>query len=64
MNDFKITALNFDIQWKLPLDNFSKIEDSLKGIDANLFLLPEMFSTGFYMKPEEIADEQEKHYSG
>ncbi|AFR35241.1 amidohydrolase [Riemerella anatipestifer] len=60
MNDFKITALNFDIQWKSPLDNFSKIEDSLKGIDANLFLLPEMFSTGFYMKPEEIADEQEK----
>ncbi|MDY3338267.1 amidohydrolase [Riemerella anatipestifer] len=60
MNDFKITALNFDIQWKSPLDNFRKIEDSLKGADANLFLLPEMFSTGFYMKPEEIADEEGK----
>lgn len=54
----KIKGLNFDIIWKEKEENFKKIEDLLKNINAELFVLPEMFSTGFYMKPDEIADRE------
>jgi predicted amidohydrolase len=38
--------------------NFSLIEINLKDLEADLFLLPEMFTTGFYMKAEEVADKK------
>ena len=57
-NNLKIKGLNFDIIWKNKLENFKRIEELLKNINSNLFVLPEMFSTGFYMKPEEIADRE------
>lgn len=56
MKNLKISGLNFDINWKNKQLNFKKIEESLKSKNADLFILPEMFSTGFVMQPEEIAD--------
>lgn len=53
-----ITGLNLDIKWKSKQDNFKTIEDKFSGTEADLFLLPEMFSTGFCMDAEEIADRQ------
>lgn len=53
----KIKALNLDIKWKSPNENFLKIEQELAYHSADLFLLPEMFSTGFCMDVEDIADE-------
>lgn len=53
----KIVALNLDIEWKNPQRNFEIIKQKLANETADVFLLPEMFSTGFYMKPSEIADE-------
>lgn len=50
----KIVALNLDIQWKSPLENFKIIERQLENQTADLFVLPEMFSTGFCMDFEEI----------
>ncbi len=35
------------------------IEEKFKDLEADLFLLPEMFTTGFYMKAQEVADEEE-----
>lgn len=55
----KILGLNQDIIWKDIQANFTLIKEKFENRDADLFLLPEMFSTGFYMKPEEIADESE-----
>ncbi len=52
----KITGLNLDIVWKNKNQNFENIEKAFENEQADLFLLPEMFSTGFCMEPEEIAD--------
>ena len=60
MKYLKISGLNLDITWKNKTENFNKIEESLNDVTADIFLLPEMFSTGFYMKPEEIADRNEE----
>ena len=56
MKDLQISGLNLNINWKNKNENFRQIEEFLKDVTADIFLLPEMFSTGFYMKPEEIAD--------
>lgn len=56
----KIKALNFDIHWKDKIQNFQRIEEQLSLEKADLFLLPEMFPTGFCMDAEEIADRNEE----
>lgn len=56
----KIIGLNQDIIWKNIHANFNLIEEKFENQEADLFLLPEMFSTGFCMKPDEIADENEE----
>ena len=60
MRDLLLVGLNLDITWKNKTENFKQIEKSLKNVNADLILLPEMFSTGFYMKPAEIADRNEE----
>ncbi|SDI30585.1 Predicted amidohydrolase [Chryseobacterium taeanense] len=52
----KITGLNLDISWKNKEQNFKHIEKELQHQEADLFLLPEMFSTGFCMDAAEVAD--------
>ncbi|MDN3690798.1 nitrilase-related carbon-nitrogen hydrolase [Chryseobacterium tructae] len=52
----KIVGLNLDIIWKNKAENFRIIERELENIEADLFLLPEMFSTGFCMDASEVAD--------
>ncbi len=63
MSTLKIAGLNLDMVWKDKNANFRKIESELTGIDADLFLLPEMFSTGFCMEAEEVADRNEESLS-
>ncbi len=58
--DLKITALSLDISWKMKAENFNKIETQFTDTVADVLILPEMFSTGFYMKPREIADQEEE----
>ncbi|MDQ0476712.1 amidohydrolase [Chryseobacterium sp. MDT2-18] len=60
MNDLIISGLNLNIAWKNKSENFKQIELAFKQTSADLLILPEMFSTGFYMKPEEIADRNEE----
>ncbi len=52
----KISGLNLDISWKNKQENFTKIVDGFKDVAADIYLLPEMFATGFCMEPAEIAD--------
>ncbi|WP_080777242.1 nitrilase-related carbon-nitrogen hydrolase [Chryseobacterium phocaeense] len=56
----RIAGLNFDIVWKDKEKNFRLIEDQLKEVEADLFLLPEMFSTGFCMDASEVSDRNEE----
>ncbi|GAB0156617.1 amidohydrolase [Chryseobacterium sp. Alg-005] len=52
----KITGLNLDITWKDKTANFQQIEKQLENQEADIFLLPEMFSTGFCMDAAEVSD--------
>jgi len=56
----KITGLNFDIVWKNKKKNFELITQQLEKESADLFLLPEMFSTGFCMDAAEVSDRNEE----
>lgn len=56
----KIAGLNFNIIWKNKAENFKQIETHLQNEEADIFLLPEMFSTGFCMDADEIADRDEE----
>lgn len=56
----KIVGLNLDIIWKNKAENFKIIERELQTLDADLFLLPEMFSTGFCMDASEVSDRNEE----
>lgn len=52
----KIIGLSQNIIWKDRRANFALIEENFKGQEADLFLLPEMFSTGFCMDVDDVAD--------
>lgn len=52
----KIIGLSQNIIWKEKHQNFLLIEEKFKNLEADIFLLPEMFSTGFCMNAEEVAD--------
>lgn len=56
----KITGLNLDIVWKNKTENFQSIEKKLQNQEADLFLLPEMFSTGFCMDADEVSDRNQE----
>ncbi|MEN4762133.1 nitrilase-related carbon-nitrogen hydrolase [Chryseobacterium sp. C39-AII1] len=56
----KITGLNLDIIWKNKSANFEEIEKELQNEEADLFLLPEMFSTGFCMDAAEVSDRNQE----
>ncbi len=54
----KITILQQNIIWANPQANRERAEAVLNGLpEADLFVLPEMFSTGFCMQPEGMAEE-------
>lgn len=56
MINLSVKAIEFAIKWKDKKSNFLQIKNIIKDCSADLFLLPEMFSTGFCMDAEEIAD--------
>ena len=60
MKGLKITGLNLDITWKNKLVNFEKVAQSFDNVESDIVMLPEMFPTGFYMNPYEIADRNEE----
>ncbi|MCQ4035697.1 amidohydrolase [Kaistella montana] len=60
MENLKVSGLNLDITWKDKASNFHKISNLLSNESSDVFLLPEMFSTGFYMNAEETADRNEE----
>jgi len=58
--NLKISGLQLDIVWKNIPENLQAIEAKLRDQEADIFLLPEMFATGFCMDVEEIADDKNK----
>jgi predicted amidohydrolase len=53
----KINLLQLDLDWADPEKNRNKAEEMMKTIEkADVYILPEMFSTGFATVPEGIAE--------
>lgn len=53
----KIVILQTDIYWANPKKNLECAEEMLKKYaEVDLFVLPEMFSTGFCTQPQGIAE--------
>ena len=58
----KLTILQSDIVWADPAENVRRAEEAInRNPGADLYVLPEMFSTGFCTQPEGIAEPVENH---
>ena len=59
MNDLRITTVQADLVWENKIENLLKFDELLRGIKrggTDVIVLPEMFTTGFSMKPTEFAE--------
>ena len=58
MSTLTITTIQPDLHWEDKAANLQSLEEKVLGIRENteLVILPEMFSTGFSMKPETLAE--------
>lgn len=57
MSVINVAALQTALQWQDPLANRQQLEAQMRQLDAvDLIVLPEMFTTGFSMASEEIAE--------
>lgn len=55
----KTVILQRDITWADPAENCRRCEEAFeRHADAELYVLPEMFSTGFCAQPENIAERE------
>ncbi len=56
----KITILQRDICWGNPALNIQRTDETIAGLpDADIYVLPEMFSTGFCTQPDGMAEPEE-----
>src|SRR5690349_14993580 len=57
MPSLTITLIQANIFWEDKQANLSMFEKKIKGIEnTEIVILPEMFSTGFSMKPSTLAE--------
>lgn len=58
MTKLNITLVQPDLVWENKTANLSKLEKMIASVSApnEIIVLPEMFSTGFTMKPEQLAE--------
>lgn len=58
MNNLRITILQADLHWENKEENLSMFSEKITAIseETDLIILPEMFSTGFSMQPEKLAE--------
>jgi predicted amidohydrolase len=58
MSDLIISLIQSDLHWEDKHANLAMFEEKINAIKerTHIVLLPEMFSTGFSMKPEELAE--------
>ncbi|MFN8394344.1 MAG: amidohydrolase [Bacteroidia bacterium] len=54
----RVCLVQMDLAWENPQENWSRAANMLHGQEGkhDLIILPEMFSTGFTMKPQGIAE--------
>ena len=53
----RLALLQSDLYWESVEDNLKSFSDQIRRLpEADLIVLPEMFSTGFSMAPEKLAE--------
>lgn len=58
----KVTILQLDIEWGSPQKNILRAEKLMaQAPDSDLFVLPEMWSTGFATDPHGLAEEESQN---
>ena len=56
----KVTIIQLNIEWGSPRKNIERAERlMLQAPDSDLYVLPEMWSTGFATEPQDIAENEE-----
>lgn len=60
-NKLKIALIQADLVWENPTENRNRFQEKIMAISdtIDLIILPEMFTTGFSMTPENIAETME-----
>ena len=58
MSTLTITTIQSDLRWESKAANLQRFEELINGIGepTEIVVLPEMFSTGFSMKPDHLAE--------
>ena len=56
----KTTLLQMDIAWGDPQENIQRAETLMAGTSSDLYVLPEMWATGFATEPAGIAEDEEQ----
>jgi len=54
----KITLAQIPLHWESPTKNIEQVDEMIKGLQTDLLILPEMFTTGFTMQPEQHAESE------
>src|SRR5688572_10329159 len=58
-NNLRIGLAQFDISWEDRESNFRKLQHLVnEDLNIDLLILPEMWSTGFSMQPEKVAEKE------
>ena len=60
-NELNIIGIQSDLVWENPAKNLAFFEEKINTLSKNtdLVVLPEMFTTGFTMKPENVAEKMD-----
>ncbi len=60
-NELNVVGIQADLVWENPTENLTFFEEKINTLSKNtdLVVLPEMFTTGFTMQPENIAEKMD-----
>ncbi len=60
-NELKVAAIQANLIWENSQENLNSFESKIQQLeqDIDLVVLPEMFSTGFTMKPDSVAEQMD-----
>lgn len=63
MQDLKVTLIQSPLHWEDPVANMAMFEEKIWSMEeeTDLILLPEMFTTGFSMNAEKLAEPMNLH---
>lgn len=62
MKNLRVSLVQTDLHWEKPSANLEMLDRKLQSLEGktDLIVLPEMFATGFSMKPQILAEKQEE----